>query len=82
MYKITLELVELEKNYETFEDAFYDFYSLINLRIIKGFSRQILETACWIKNENDKLPITFHQIKIDAYNQGLLTEDGKLVIKK
>jgi hypothetical protein len=81
MFKITFNLEQLEKNYETFEDAFIDFYYMIKESVSQGTAWQVLETMHWIQ-ENNNEPLLFYDARDKAYKLGLLEKDGKLRVKK
>lgn len=82
MFKLTFNLQELEKNYNTFEEAFADLYYMVKESIKEGTSWQVLETMHWIEDTNlPRKPIMFYDARDRACDMGILV-NGKLRIKK
>jgi len=81
MYKLTFDLKEVGE-YPNFKEAFIRLYLLVKESIKEGTSWQVLETMHWIEEPNNTRPLLFYEARDKAYQMGLLTDDGKLNIKK
>jgi hypothetical protein len=81
MYRLTFNLIEVGE-YPNFKEAFIKLYSLVNESIKEGTSWQALETMHWIEDPNSLFPLFFYEARDRAHKIGLLTDDGKLTIKK
>lgn len=84
MFKVVIAL-EDGGEHETFPDAFAEFFHKTRELVVKGTTRQILETACWISYTSDgdedsgEIPLLFYDVAVLAHKVGILTPDGKLV---
>jgi len=81
VYKLTFNLKEAGE-YPNFKEAFIRMYLLVKESIKQGTSWQVLETMHWIEEPNSKVPLLFYDARDKANKMGLLTDDGKLNIKK
>jgi hypothetical protein len=81
VYKLTFNLKEVGA-YPNFKEAFIRMYLLVKESIEKGTSWQVLETMHWIEEPNSKVILLFYEARDKANKMGLLTDDGKLNIKK
>jgi hypothetical protein len=81
MYKLTFNLIEVGE-YPSFKEAFIRLYLLVKESMKEGTSWQVLETMHWIEEPNSNQPLLFYDARDRAHKIGLLTDDGKLNIKK
>lgn len=75
VYRATVALDE-DGPFQTITEALENFLSRIHKIVIdRGLSLQVLETTCWITNENAPMPLYFYSAKEFALKIGLLTND-------
>jgi len=83
MFKVFVELKPVGE-FETFQEAFEDFFHKTKELVSRGTTEMILETACFIQYEftTDENPLTtamhFSKAKSFAHEAGVLTESGEL----
>jgi hypothetical protein len=72
-------IVKLEKigSYSTFKEAFTIFYKEIQKIVKENECSVVLESACWIRTDfGVKM---FYDAKEYAIEQGILSDNGKLI---
>jgi hypothetical protein len=84
MFKVTIAMVVVGDECESFEKAFKKFYEELNKLVESETSRQVLETACFIQyvfdDEGDTLitMLDFYGCCDLASQIGLLSDNGDL----
>lgn len=76
MYKVFF-CRDNETLFETFAQAFRYLYEVVKKE--KNNSLQLLETATWIEDVERRTPIMFFKAIERAREEGLLSDDGKLI---
>ncbi|HBI25648.1 MAG: hypothetical protein UT41_C0001G0232 [Candidatus Wolfebacteria bacterium GW2011_GWC2_39_22] len=84
MFQVIVAMITVGTECATFQEAFRRFHAEVTKMVVKGTSRQVLETACFIRyvftSEGEELntQLYFYACCDLAHEIGLLSDDGEL----